>query len=196
MTMVNRQGRNMSRSTLVFLSAIVLLPTAGASRLAAQGNPTGIISGHVAGQDGLSLPGVLVTVSSPVLQGVRTATTSANGDYIIPFLPSGDHQVTFELQGFQTLKKSNITVTMAETQRVDITLKVAAIQETVTVTGNAGDIVSAATVASNFKKEALERLPVGRSLNDAVLLAPGTAGNGPSGNVMMSGALSFESQYL
>ncbi len=186
----------MSRSTLVLLSAIALLPTAGASRLAAQGNPTGIISGHVAGQDGLSLPGVLVTVSSPVLQGVRTATTSANGDYIIPFLPSGDYQVTFELQGFQTLKKSNITVTMAETQRVDITLKVAAIQETVTVTGNAGDIVSAATVASNFKKEALERLPVGRSLNDAVLLAPGTAGNGPSGNVMMSGALSFESQYL
>src|SRR5207244_11948196 len=36
----------------------------------------------------------------------------------------------------------------------------------------------------------------GRALNDAVLLAPGVAGNGPSGNIMMAGALSFESQYL
>src|SRR6266508_3355433 len=79
---------------------------------------------------------------------------------------------------------------------VDVLLKVAALVETVTVTGTAADIVSSATVGTNFKKDTLERLPVGRALNDAVLLAPGVAGNGPSGNIMMAGALSFESQYL
>src|SRR5207247_8654694 len=73
---------------------------------------------------------------------------------------------------------------------------VAAVPESVTVTGATPDIVPTATIAANFKKEALERLPVGRALNDAVLLAPGVAGNGPSGNIMMAGALSFESQYL
>jgi hypothetical protein len=36
---------------------------------------------------------------------------------------------------------------------------------------------------------------LGRALSDAVLLAPGVAGNGPSGSIMMAGAL-FESQYL
>src|SRR5260221_170987 len=185
----------MSPSTRLSLLTVFGL-LLGAAAAAGQGNPTGALSGHVVGQDGLALPGVLVTAASPVLQGVRTATTSANGDYIIPFLPSGYYEVTFDLQGFQSLKRSNISVTMAETQTVDIVLKIASIQETVTVTGTSGDIVQAATVASNFKKDALERLPVGRAVNDAVLLAPGVAGNGPSGNIMMSGALSFESQYL
>jgi len=36
----------------------------------------------------------------------------------------------------------------------------------------------------------LERSAVGRALNDAVLLAPAVAGNGPSGNIMMAGASS------
>src|SRR5207245_1706211 len=118
------------------------------------------------------------------------------GDYIVPFLPAGDYEVSFELQGFQTVKRTNVSVKMAETLTLDITLPVAAIAESITVTGQAAEIVPTATIASDFKKEALERLPVGRTLNDAVLLAPAVAGNGPSGNIMMAGALSFESQYL
>ena len=42
----------------------------------------------------------------PALQGTRTATTSANGDYIFPFLPPGDYTVTYELAGFKTVKQT------------------------------------------------------------------------------------------
>ena len=182
----------MSKRLLLAL-ALLLSVAAGA---AAQGNPTGTISGHVVDPDGLPVPGATVTVASPALQGVRTATTSSNGDYIVPFLPAGDYEVMFELQGFQSVKRANVSVTMAESLPLNVALPLATVAETVTVTGQAGEIVPTATVASNFKKEVLERLPVGRALNDAVLLAPGVAGNGPSGNIMMAGALSFESQYL
>ncbi len=177
------------------LALILALIPAAAGNAAAQGNPTGTISGHVADQAGLAVPGATVTAASPALQGVRTATTSENGDYIIPFLPAGDYEVTFELQGFKTVTRQ-ISVKMAETLPLNVTLAVAAVAETVTVSGASPDIVPTATIAANFKKEVLERLPVGRALNDAVLLAPGVAGNGPSGNIMMAGALSFESQYL
>src|SRR5262245_2464285 len=87
----------------ILVPALILATAAGA---AAQGNPTGTISGRVVDPTGLAVPGVTVTVASPVLQGTRTATTSANGDYIIPFLPAGDYTVSFELQGFQTLKRT------------------------------------------------------------------------------------------
>jgi len=174
---------------------VVVISIATALDAAAQGNPTGTISGHVADEAGLAVPGATVTAASPALQGVRTATTSENGDYIIPFLPAGDYQVTFELQGFKTVTRQ-ISVKMAETLPLDVTLSVAGVAETVTVTGASPEIVPTATIASNFNKDSLERLPVGRALNDAVLLAPGVAGNGPSGNIMMAGALSFESQYL
>src|SRR5262249_55470255 len=133
--------------------------TAGA---AAQGNPTGTISGHVGDPDGLPVPGATVTAASPALQGVRAAVTSANGDYIIPFLPAGDYEVTFELQGFRTVTQK-LTVNMAATHPLDVTLTVAQLAESITVTGNAGEIASTATIASNFKKETLERLPVGRA---------------------------------
>ncbi len=177
---------------IVLALSMVVSVAAGAS---AQGNPTGTISGHIVDPDGLSVPGATVTASSPVLQGLRTATTSANGDYIIPFLPAGDYEVTVELQGFKAVKRT-IGVKMAETQPLNVTLTLASVAENVTVTGQSPDVVLAATVASNFRKDQLELLPVGRALNDAVLLAPGVAGNGPSGNIMMAGALSFESQYL
>src|SRR5437667_7594775 len=179
----------------LLLSALWALLLASVAGAAAQGNPTGTISGHVADPDGLAVPGATVTASSPALQGVRTATTSENGDYIIPFLPAGDYEVKFELQGFKTTTRP-VSVKMAETLPLNVTLAIAAVAESVTVTGASPDIVPTATIAANFKKEALERLPVGRALNDAVLLAPGVAGNGPSGNIMMAGALSFESQYL
>src|SRR5213083_755372 len=173
-----------------------LAAIAGSAAVAsAQGNPTGTISGHVSDPDGLAVPGAAVTVASPVLQGLRTATTSSNGDYIIPFLPAGDYEVTFELQGFRTVKRT-IGVKMAETQPLNITFALAAVAESVTVAGQSPDVVLSSTVASNFRKEQLELLPVGRALNDAVLLAPGVSGTGPSGNIMMAGALSFEIQYL
>ena len=178
----------------VFLGATLVLAIAASA--AAQGNPTGTISGHIVDPDGLPIPGVAVTASSPALQGVRTATTSTNGDYIIPFLPAGDYAVSFELQGFTTVKRTNIAVSMAATRILDISLRVATLAEAITVTGQSPEIVATGTVASNFKKDALELLPVGRALNDAVLLAPSVAGTGPSGNIMMAGALSFESQYL
>src|SRR5947199_8648090 len=187
------QGDTSMRVATILLSLTFVAGAAAAA--AAQGNPTGTISGHVTDPDGLAVPGATVTVASPVLQGVRTTTTSPNGDYIIPFLPAGDYDVTFELHGFKTVKRS-VGVKMAETQPLNVTLTLAAVAESVTVTAQSPDVVLASTVASNFKKDQLELLPVGRALNDAVLLAPGVAGNGPSGNIMMAGSLSFESQYL
>jgi len=179
----------------IVLPFILALTVISATRIAAQGNPTGTISGHVVDEAGLAVPGATVTAASPALQGVRTVTTSENGDYIVPFLPAGEYNVTFELQGFKTVSRL-ISVKMAETLPLNVTLAVAGVAETVTVSGASPDIVPTATIAANFKKEALELLPVGRALNDAVLLAPGVAGNGPSGNIMMAGALSFESPYL
>src|SRR4030088_1780046 len=103
----------------------VVMCVAVAVHASAQGNPTGTISGHVSDPDGLAVPGATVTVASPVLQGLRTATTSSNGYYIIPFLPAGDYDVTVELQGFKTVKRT-VGVKMAESQPLNITFALAA----------------------------------------------------------------------
>ena len=179
---------------LFVLMAVTALSAAPAF---GQGNPTGGIQGRITDPDGLALPGVTVTVASPALQGTRTAVSSTNGDYIIPFLPPGSYTITFELQGFSTATRENLGVVIAETLQIDMKMGIAGVAENVQVIGSAAtEIAPNVTVATTYKAEALERLPVGRTLNAAVLMAPNVTDNGPNGNIMISGAMSYENLFL
>ena len=50
---------------------------------------TGTIDGTVTDQSGAPLPGVTVEITSPNLQGTRTAVTAADGRYRFPSVPPG-----------------------------------------------------------------------------------------------------------
>ena len=162
----------------------------------AQTNPTGTISGKATDAQGLAVPGVSVTAESPALQGTRSTVTSSNGDYIFPFLTPGDYTLTFTLTGFNTIKESR-RVSPGSALIVSPAMTVSTVTETVTVTGQGvGDIGQGSQVATNFKADLMNKLPVNRTLNAAVLLAPGVEGSGPNGNISINGAMSFESLYL
>ncbi|HSL21044.1 MAG TPA: carboxypeptidase regulatory-like domain-containing protein [Vicinamibacterales bacterium] len=179
--------------TILMAALVTLVVTTAAW---AQGNPTGVIRGAVTDPEGLPLPGVRVTVASPALQGTRSAETSMNGDYIVPFLPPGEYVVTFELEGFAAQKRT-VGVAMAETQPLEVKLQLAAVSETVTVRGSTStEVLKTGSIAETYKAERIEVLPVGRTLESAVLLAPGVSNNGPSGNIVIAGALSYEGLYL
>ena len=175
----------------LFMLAILVAATSAF----AQGNPTGTISGHVTDPDNLALPGVTITVASPGLQGVRTAVTSANGDYIVPFLPAGEYGVTFELHGFATVKQT-ISLKMADRESLNVRLPLASVSETVIVIGSSSDMATTPTVANTLKASTVEQIPFGRTLDAATVLAPGAIGNGPAGNIMISGALSYDNLNL
>ncbi|HEX2061235.1 MAG TPA: carboxypeptidase-like regulatory domain-containing protein, partial [Thermoanaerobaculia bacterium] len=96
-----------------------------------QSSVTGTLTGTVT-SDGAPLPGATITVTSPQLQGSRTAVSDANGNYNIAALPPGDYTVRIELQGLQTVTRST-RVTLAGTSRVDADLKVSAVTESITV---------------------------------------------------------------
>ena len=102
----------------------------------AQGALTGTISGPVVDPSGLPLPGVSVTISSPRLQGVRTAVTTSHGDYIFPFLPAGEYAITFELPGFKPLK-TTLGVKLSESTSFTAKLALATQTEEVTVVADA-----------------------------------------------------------
>src|SRR6476661_948700 len=85
---------------LIAVLAVLGVPNAGRAQ-----TTTGTISGHVVDSQGLALPGVTVTVSSPNLQGLRTVVTSQNGDFIVAQLPAGAYTITFELTGFENVVK-------------------------------------------------------------------------------------------
>src|SRR5206468_4595303 len=67
---------------------------------------TGTVDGMVADESGAPLPGVTVTVTSPNLQGGRSAVTGADGHYRFPSVPPGQYKVTAELSNFGKVQKT------------------------------------------------------------------------------------------
>ncbi|HPC81980.1 MAG TPA: TonB-dependent receptor [Thermoanaerobaculaceae bacterium] len=172
-------------AVLALLMGLVALP------LFAQ-NPTGTLSGRVT--DGReALPGVTVTVTSPNLQGARTAVTSVDGDYIFKFLPPGEYRIKFELSGFQT-QETSVKISAAVSSKIDAVLPMAQVAEEVTVTGSYETISSTAQASTTYEKTLMDKLPVGRDLNSYVAMAPGVSG-GVNG-FQISGAQSYENLYL
>src|SRR5829696_3971288 len=76
---------------------------------------TASLTGQVT-TDGTPLPGVTVTITSPALQGVRTAVTGENGGYNFTALPPGRYTVHFELSGLAPVSK-DVTVSLSQTAR-------------------------------------------------------------------------------
>ena len=177
----------------IVVSVLALLAAAGAM---AQALPQSTITGKVT-SEGLPLPGVRVTVSSPSVQGSRTAGTTEAGDYVLPFLPSGDYTVTFELAGMQTVTRK-VTLAAGWTENLKVELVPVAVSEAVTVSAESFVTTpnDSTQVSTNFKQDLIEILPVGRTLQAVTLLAPGVNNNGPGGNTIISGAMSYDSLYL
>jgi hypothetical protein len=146
-------------NAIVWLAVIGVLFTAAP---AAAQSTTGTISGRVVDTQGLPLPGVTVTATSPNLQGTRETVTSENGDYILSLLPSGVYRVVFELAGFQRIERS---VGLAPTQilPLQIELGVAGLTEAVQVVGRAADVLTQTSqVATNFSQVLMNTLPTQR----------------------------------
>lgn len=162
----------------------------------AQSIPTSTLSGRVASEDGRPLPGVSVTVTSPSLQGQRTATTTDTGDYIFNLLPPGDYTVVFSLSGMQDQKKT-VVLTAAGSVRADVSLKLAGIQEALTVVADLPtEAIETPDVTTHLSSRLIDTLPIGRTVNQTVLLAGGAADSGPSNNIRISGGQSFENLFL
>ena len=172
---------------------VAVLATSG---VADAQSTTGTISGRVVDTQERTVPGVTVSVESPNLQGIRTAVTSENGDYIFTLLPPGQYTITFELSGFERQQRT-VTVAPTQTLPIDVTMGLAGVAETVEVVGRAADVLTqTAQVATNFPQELIANLPTTRDINSTLLLAPSVHSSGPSGNYSIAGSMSYENLFM
>src|SRR6186713_2548988 len=130
--MRTRMRRVLRQPVLLLVLGLVSVPRVGAAQV------LGSVAGIVKDSSGAVLPGVTVEASSPALiEKVRTAVTDGAGQYRITELRPGDYTVTLTLAGFNTVKRDGITLTGAFTASVDAEMRVGAVEETITVTGEA-----------------------------------------------------------
>jgi len=144
---------------------LLLLFLAAATNVNAQVQ-TGSILVKVLDQQGAVMPGVAITISSPVLvSGSMTGVTDTAGTYRFPSLVPGTYEVKLELSGFQSIVRPDIVVLVGQTTPIEQSLKVATLAETVTVAGQSPTVdTTSANVNVNLSEQLLQGTPGGRDI--------------------------------
>jgi hypothetical protein len=133
------------------------------------------IAGVVRDPSGAVLPGVTVEASSPVLiEKVRSVTTDGSGQYRVVDLRPGTYSVSFTLPGFSTVKRDGIELSGSFTAQINIEMRVGALEETVTVTGETPIVdVQSVRRQTTLTSETLTSIPTARSWAATAMLIPG-----------------------
>ncbi len=147
---------------------------------------------------------VVVTATSPNLQGEQTVVTDAQGNYRIPQLPPGTYTLRFEKESFQPFARSEIQLLLNRTIRVNVELLPEGLSSTEIVIGQAPTIdVGSTNQGVNVDQEFIKRIavarPVGkggatRSFESLAELAPGAQSD--SYGVSINGTTSPENGYV
>ena len=143
-----------ARRSVAALLVVLLLPAAAFAQAA--------ITGVVRDTSGAVLPGVTVEAASPVLiERTRSVVSDDTGQYRIVDLRPGTYAVTFTLPGFNTVKREGIELSGDFVATVSAELRVGALEETVTVTGESPTVdVQSTRVQNIIDKEVLAAIPI------------------------------------
>ncbi|MGQ9578237.1 MAG: carboxypeptidase regulatory-like domain-containing protein [Candidatus Aminicenantales bacterium] len=152
--------------------------------LYAQEMQTGTMRGKITDDKGEPLPGVSVSIRGPSLLGKMSAVTNQEGIYRVPGLPPGsDYELRAEMPGFETVIRRGIIVRVGMVVTIDIQMKPSEIKEEVVVvaTSPTVDVVRStkSTVVTSIE---LASLPLGRSFDSIVAIAPGSVGRSVYGS--------------
>src|SRR5258705_6820905 len=173
-------------------SALILVAITGTAY-----GQAGTFNGRVLDKGAAVLPGVTVTATNVSTGVSRTAVTNAEGLYYMPGLDPGVYEVKTDLAGFAPAARERVTLGVNATLTLDFKMRVASLNETVTVTGDAPIIeVTQSKVASTIQANQLENLPmITRSVSGMLSLLPGAAAMAPThrskenvGSVSIGGA--------
>ena len=116
---------------VIFVLALLAIATTGTAFAQIQG---GTVSGTVRDEQGGVLPGVTVTAQG--VDATQTFITEATGEYRFLNLAPGPYKVTAALQGFTTMVRDNVIVSVGRNVELPLALKIAAVAETITVNGS------------------------------------------------------------
>ena len=150
------------------------------SSATAQTLGSGIV-GVIKDDSGGVVPGVTIELTSPALiGGTQTVSSDAQGQYRFVDLRPGTYTLTFGLDGFQTTRHEGIVLRAAFTATININLKTASLQESVTVTG-VSPLVDVRTSVSerSISQELLENIPTARGIQAVAALVPGVTSTRP-----------------
>jgi hypothetical protein len=152
---------------------------------------TGTILGSVHDTTGAAVVGAKVTITETAKGTVSEHNTGDDGDYNVPFLIPGTYSVAVQKEGFKRSVSQNIVLDVDQKARIDVTLQVGQVSETMDVVASAPLVRSeSAELGEVVGQRQVQDLPLnGRNFAQLVDLVPGVSAGQPGEN--LSGSSSF-----
>jgi hypothetical protein len=156
------------RIALVLLACMIL-----SGGLLAQQTKSRII-GTVTDSEGSFLPGVAVTAVNPKMVGRAETITDENGVYRLLNLTPGVFRIEYSLEGFQSVVRENIRLTLEQTLNLDVSLSLGKLEERIEVSGKVPLIdVKNTSKGMTLTRELFTTLPKGRNFDSLMSTIPG-----------------------
>src|SRR6266511_2466264 len=147
--------------------------------------PTGTILGSVKDGQGAVVPGATVTATNLGTQFTRNTVTDGAGEYALRLLPLGNYAVVVTLPGCKNYSQTGIVLEVGRNARVDATIELGAVSETVSVVGDSPlvDTASAALARTVGQNEVLNLPLVNRDLYQLLSITGGVTSNTSSNSL-------------
>ena len=156
------------------------------------------VTGLVTDASGAAVPGVAVAATNQATNITYTGVTNEAGNYVITSVPIGEYVVSAELAGFKGIQ-SKVTLSVAQTARVDFKMEVGRVEERLDVVATGAVLQTEnAVVGTKAEREQIEKLPaIGRNVSAVTLFAPGvTQPNMSSFNSLSGGGRPYVNGQL
>ncbi len=176
------------RSTAVHVLLVAALFAGPATLATAQGTGATLL-GVVTDEQGGALPGANITIANTDTGLARDIVSDPNGRYRAAALPPGPYEIRVTMSGFVNFVRGGLVLTLGQEATVNLGLKIATLEETVTVTAEAPLVeVTSNTLERTVTRAELDSLPLAdRNFTNLASLSPGMAGVGSGNNAMSSG---------
>jgi hypothetical protein len=152
----------MMPKTRILLTVLLMVALASPAWAQVQ---SGSIFVKVVDDQGAVVPGVTVTLTSPVLPRPLVGVTDSAGVQRFTALTIGTYSVRATLSGFQTTTREGVVVLQNQTASIDVTMKVGSLTEELTVRGDTPVVdTKSASVATNLDAMLLDTTPGGKDI--------------------------------
>ena len=160
----------------LFILAMAALP------LSAQ--TFGEITGTVEDTTGAVVVGAAVSISNTATGQVREVQTNEAGNYTVPFLAPGVYDAEAEIEGFKVASRRGIILQVGDVARLDFSLEIGVVTETVEVVGGAPLLVTESTaVGTVIENKRIIELPLnGRNFLQMIALSPNVVAESGAAN--------------
>lgn len=168
---LKRSHHKMLKSTLILVVCCIAL----GSTLDAQ-SLYGTITGNVSDASNASMAEARVILNNKDNGQHRETVTSESGQYSFSDVPTGTYEITFQKSGFSAAVRTGIPVSINNVSRVDITLRVGDVTETVQVSADAALLqTDTSQLQSQITAQTLENAPIpsGRNYQQMFRFLPG-----------------------